>query len=234
MAGQQNKVSKDFKADKGSQYQLQQYINSHESELNGPISNKLGIPIQSIEWKSPLASDSYKEFQDRQFLDALGIAEKLWPELRKFWPKGGPIWDALAIYNGKNGSSGVILVEAKSHLGEMVSTCQAKAESSISLIQESMNRTKEWLEVTTVSDWMTPYYQYSNRLAHLYFLREKGDVQAWLVNVYFLDDPTHDPGMRTDMQKWSNHLAKVSDQMGLDEIAENFKFVKEVFLPSLK
>ena len=37
-------------------------------------------------------------------------------------------------------------------------------------------------------DWSGTFYQYANRLAHLYLLHELNDVDAWLVFVYFVGD----------------------------------------------
>lgn len=42
-----------------------------------------------------LEDDRYREYYDRRHLIALG-REDLWPQLREFWPKRGPQWDALA------------------------------------------------------------------------------------------------------------------------------------------
>ena len=41
-------------------------------------------------------------------------------------------------------------------------------------------------------DWSTRFYQYANRLAHLYFLRELNGFNAYLVFVNFLNDPDLD------------------------------------------
>ena len=37
-------------------------------------------------------------------------------------------------------------------------------------------------------DWSGKFYQYTNRLAHLYYLRIKHGKVAYLVNIYFTGD----------------------------------------------
>ncbi len=42
------------------------------------------------------------------------------------------------------------------------------------------------------------FYQYINRLAHLYLLRVLNKIPAYLVFVYFVNDHTHIPTSRQD------------------------------------
>ena len=53
------------------------------------------------------------------------------------------------------------------------------------------------------TDWSHCFYQYANRLAHLYLLRESNGLDAFLVFVYFVDDrtvPNRDPVSETFAQ----------------------------------
>ena len=82
-------------------------------------------------WVSPIDTEKYREYQDKQFLEKVHCEEH-WSELKDFWPSGGPVWDALATVRGKNGAKGVILLEAKSHVGELKGGgCKAKDSASI-------------------------------------------------------------------------------------------------------
>ena len=138
-------------------------------------------------------------------------------ELRDFWPSGGPVWDALAIVDrsDKPAERGVLLVEAKSYPQEMRSAgMQAKDSRSREKIQRALAQTKEWLGVSADADWAGPYYQYANRLAHLYFFREKVEVPAWLANVCFVNDP-HCP---TAKNEWREGLAEAHEELGLTGI----------------
>jgi len=48
-------------------------------------------------------------------------------------------------------------------------------------------------------------------LAHLLFFREIAGVNAWLANIYFLNDP-HSP---TGLEEWQNRLKKVKKELGI-------------------
>jgi hypothetical protein len=160
----------------------------------------------AIRWVSPLAADNYSEYRDEDFLEIIG-AGHLAPKLRKFWPRGGPCWDALARLDG----GGCVLIEAKSHVPEVNGNGCGASGVSLSLIKSSLARTKEWLGVRPDVDWLGRLYQSANRLAYLYFLREIGKVDAFLVNVYFTGDP-HSP---TTREQWEDGIRTVSEQLGI-------------------
>jgi len=148
------------------------------------------------------------------------------PDLRKFWPRGGPVWDALARveYGEMNTGKGVLLVEAKSHPPEIYgSGCQASPKSR-SKIEEALLLTKRWLGVKEDIDWTGPLYQSANRFAHLYFFREIANVPAWLVNTYFLNDP-HSP---TEYAEWQRVLKEVKTELGISGF--EVPFMADIFL----
>ena len=133
---------------------------------------------------SPLAADMYSEYRDSEFLERVGLGV-LKSRLLEFWPQGGPCWDALARIEG-----GCLLIEAKSHVPEIYGGgCEASPESR-QKIHSALDATKAWLGVSPEVDWAGRLYQSANRYACLYFLREIARVQAFLVNVYFVGDPS--------------------------------------------
>lgn len=137
--------------------------------------------------------------------------------MSEFWPKGGPNWDALAAVEIEKspGGRGVVLVEAKSHPSEIYGGgCQASSPKSLRKIETALLQTKRWLGVSEDADWTGPLYQSANRLAHIYFFREVVGVQAWLVNVYFIND-SHSPTTRED---WSIALSRVKENLRLTGI----------------
>jgi hypothetical protein len=199
------RTDSDGSAHKGSQRQLQDYVNKAPSELNQQIFGAISSLPRSygLRWVSPLKGkaeeEGYQEYSDAKFLIAVRQAELSF-ELQRFWPSGGPSWDALAIvYTG--GLPGVLLVEAKAHPGEIASSCGARDQMSKQKINAGLNATKSWLGVGKRSDWFSQYYQSANRLAHLYFLREIAKVPAWLANIYFVDDATHISTTRVEWDK---------------------------------
>jgi len=193
----------------GSQRQIQIHVNERTSELSHAVAMALRpwkVKETDIRWVSPLAAESYCEYRDEAFLEAIG-AGHLAPRLREFWPRGGPCWDALARLD----SGGCIIVEAKSHVSEVYGNgCGAKGDA-LALIQSSVKRAEDWLGAGPDADWLGRLYQSANRLAHLYFLREVGKVGAYLVNVYF----TGDPHSHTSRQQWDEGIKAVEEELGI-------------------
>jgi hypothetical protein len=183
-------------------------------------------PATKLQWVSPLAENLYREYQDAEFLQRLGLSN-LAPALREFWPEGGPCWDALARVTGCS-AEGVVLVEAKSHASGVQSSCRAENPVSRARIQASLACAKRRLGVSADVDWMEAYYQAANRYAHLIFLRDIG-VQAWLVEVYFLNDK-HFVGAPATEEEWQAVLKNVSTQMGLT--GKSVPFVSKLFVPA--
>ncbi|TAM81592.1 MAG: hypothetical protein EPN47_12655 [Acidobacteria bacterium] len=208
-----SRVNAAGQAYKGSQKHIQAYVNEHEALLSGMVLEKLqsspGIGA-GLTWVSPLKCETYKEYSDQEFLYKLDLGMHA-GALKEFWPKGGPSWDALAKVTGPR-TSGVVLVEAKSHVAELASSCGAADPASRARIEASLACTKRRLGVAPEYDWMGSFYQSANRYAHLLFLRDLG-VQAWLVNIYFVNDhPMNGPATKQD---WENALSDVKRQMGL-------------------
>ena len=81
-------------------------------------------------------------------------------------------------------------------------------------IQQALDDTKKFLRAGKRADWTTCFYQYANRLAHLYLLRELNKLDAALVFVYFVGDTTVPGRKPVSREGWEaandlalNHLA---------------------------
>ena len=173
-------------APRGSQRWLQLAVNRCPEVLDEPITRALDLPPgESIHWLSPLESDGFTEYRDRAFLDLLGVDTPN-RRLEEFWPRGGPVWDGLARTSGGR----CLLVEAKANISEFDSSPTAASEASLFRIKEAIEETRAFLRVRSGADWTRCFYQYANRLAHLYFLRELNGIGAALVFVYFTGDTT--------------------------------------------
>lgn len=208
------------RASKGSQFHLQNLVNDYPEYLNCLIlSNSPSLCTYAAmhpKWVSPLASDNYAEYQDRKFLEAIGFP-KFSHKLADFWPPGGPAWDALATVEGKSGSPGVILLEAKSHILELANpsyACRA-TDKSLEQIKKSLTTVKRELKVKRKIEWLGEYYQYANRIAHLYFLTIIAQVPTWMVFLYFVGDVEHN-GPSTVVE-WTASINQVQDKLGLPE-----------------
>ena len=170
------------KGTKGSLKWIQEVVNIKPSLLDKPVKNFIGADKkQKIEWPSPKSEDDYAEYRDQAFVDLLGI-KLVKTKLKDFWPNRGPQWDAL----GRIGNEAYFLVEAKAHISEIISSSQAKSPKSKTLIKKSLNRTQKYLDLRPNIDLTKDFYQYANRLAHLYLLRVLNDIPAYNAAEYAL------------------------------------------------
>jgi hypothetical protein len=206
---------------RGSLRNIQILVNDVPALLTKLIKEKINIKSELIEWVSPIKADKYAEYRDEDFLEIIGITGLKSP-LSKFWPKNGPQWDAL----GKGSKKEVFLVEAKANIPELLSSCGAKSGKSRKLIQKRLKETQEFLKCKTTIDWTTGFYQYANRIVHLYFLRRLNNINAYLIFIYFVNDTTHIP---TSFQKWQGTLELERKLLGLNNHRYQ-KYIAEVFV----
>ena len=153
---------------RGSQRWLQLAVNRCPNVIDEAIAKAIGLEHgETVQWLSPLESDAFTEYKDDAFLDRLGIGPQ-YRRLEDFWPTRGPVWDGLARTSGGR----YLLIEAKANIPEF-DTCPTGASGgSLHKIRKALDETKGFLRVRSKTDWSECFYQYANRLAHLYFLRE--------------------------------------------------------------
>jgi hypothetical protein len=208
---------------RGSLKDIQVLINKNQDVIDKLLkSNFNDLANEQIIWSSPIEQDDYAEYRDNDFLLKVGLDPKV-IHLDTFWPLRGPQWDALA----KTESGKIVLVEAKANIQEIVSPATRAGEDSKKLIKESLNETKEFLNRTNNIDWTDKFYQYTNRLAHLYFLREKCKKPTFLVNIYFMGDETVS-GPKTK-QEWDEALKDMYTYLGLSQHKLS-KYIANIFI----
>jgi hypothetical protein len=191
-------------ANRGSRRWLQVLVNSRPEMLNDGIGQRLPDLPEDVDWRSPLLEDHYAEYRDQSFLDRLAGSPyyrapiHAQTDLAEFWPRFGPQWDALAVTDRGQ----ILLVEAKAHIPEMVTApSQARGESAVQKIQASLERVKAFVNSKAPIDWSTSFYQYANRLAHLYWMRELNGHDAYLVNLFLINDrEMNGPGSAAEWQ----------------------------------
>ena len=178
-------------ANRGSRKWLQVLVNFRPEMLSDAVAQHLPDLPEDIDWRSPLVEDHYAEYRDQTFLDRLTgsmyFRAPMGPQqgLRDFWPRFGPQWDGLAVTDRGQ----ILLVEAKAHIPEMVAApTQARGESALLKINESLGRVKAFVNSKAPVDWSASFYQYANRLAHLYWMRELNGHDAYLINLFFIND----------------------------------------------
>jgi hypothetical protein len=211
---------------KGSMLQMQLYANEHADVLSAAAAEALRIPV-GIEWVSPREDDSYAEYRDAHFLQALGL-QRFGSRLESFWPRRGPCWDGLGRWSSDSRGTGVVLVEAKSYPDEARSTMSAKAPGSRRMIEEALDSTAERLGLSVRPDaWVEGRYQTANRLAHLHFLREVCGVDAGLLFLLVVNDPTH---VSTSLEAWQQAWTEMRSELGLEAAPPQ---TAAAFLPGL-
>jgi hypothetical protein len=208
---------------KGSQKWIQKLVNEKPKMLNSLVKEQLNLTdTDSITWLSPLAEDGYAEYRDQAFLDLLNI--KL-PNvsLSDFWPARGPVWDGL----GKSDGGNVFLIEAKSHISEVLSPKTGAGVESLRKIKKSLDETKSFLNSTSDHDWTSTFYQYTNRLAHLYLLRMLNEVSAYLVFIYFVNDKEMNGPQSID--EWSGAIKLLHSFLGIGRHKLS-KYIADIFI----
>jgi hypothetical protein len=194
----------------GSQHWLQVLVNDRPDRLTREVVAALGLPAgTAIDWLSPLRSEQCREYSDAAFLERLGVTLTARP-LPSFWPYGGPVWDGL----GKASTGDLLLLEAKAHIAEAVTpSWQANTQASRDLINASLAATKQAFGGRPDADWARCFYQYANRLAHLYLLRQLNALPAHLVFVYFLNDAA--VGGPTTRAEWEGAIKLLRSFLGV-------------------
>jgi len=186
-----------------SEHWLRVAVNEAQSRLNSRIAGVFGWANPDIELLSPVREDDYVEYYDDAFLERLGVSGLRVP-LREFWPAGGPRWDGL----GRTGDGKLILVEAKAYIEEAVDYRSKAGPESLARIGQSLGEAKKAFRSAKDAPWETPFYQYANRLAHLYFLHELNGLDAYLLFLYFSDAPDVPEPSSVDEWKGAARLTK--------------------------
>ena len=137
------------------------------------------------------------------------------------------MWDGLARTSCRR----YLLIEAKANIPEFHSSPTSASEESLPKIREALNKTRKFLKVGSETDWTECFYQYANRLAHLYFLRELNKVDALMVFVYFVGDttvpgrePVSHEGWQTEIELARRCLGKRANCQWMG------KYVADVFI----
>ena len=206
----------------GSLKDIQVLVNKKSDLINIELRKRFKYDI-TVNWVSPIKNDKYSEYRDDDFLKILGI-NKLNIPLNNFWPKRGPQWDALGKSNNK-----YFILEAKANIPELKSSgTQASGEKSIKLIEKSLNDVKKYLNVDSSYNWMEMYYQYTNRIAHLYYLRVLNNLDAFLIFIYFLNDSSvNGPKL---ISEWENEIIELHKNIGLSNNNLLSDYILDIFV----
>ena len=93
------------------------------------------------------------------------------------------MWDALGVTS----ESQAIFIEAKAHIPEAASPATRASAASRELINRSLGEARRFYLPRATAAWDSIFYQYANRLAHHYFLRQVNGTSSLLAFVYFVN-----------------------------------------------
>jgi hypothetical protein len=210
-------------AKKGSQRWLQIAVEERREMIDTQIRSAMKLPPEvSIQWLCPVRGTGFGEYRDEAFLKLLGI-DLPQKQLRAFWPSRGPMWDGLA----RTSRGEIILIEAKAHIPEMVSPSSKATGDSEKQIAAALEQTRRALAPKSKVSWSGIFYQYTNRLAHLYLLRSLNGVRAHLIYVYFTN--ARDVFGPTTREEWEGAIKVMVTYLGLGRHRLG-RFVHHVFI----
>lgn len=225
----------------GSEFHLLRYLGYHRRDLNHSIEQKTGGKV--LDWLEfafgPRRAFPHldAEWKGLDFLDPDAHVRAAWA---KFWPQTGnvPNWDAIGLMQFDSHVE-YLLVEAKGHAAEIKSSCGAKPDGGLRGIQEALRETIEANDLSVdVEKWLSPYYQYANRLAHLHFLLQR-NISSRLIFIYFLGDHWPNEALvskepvfcpKTE-QEWERYLQDMYTHLGLKGVTKLEQRVHRLFLP---
>lgn len=172
-------------ASAGSQKWLQIAVNRRPQLLSAALHRSGALPLRTtVTWYSPLESENFREYRDGAALERAGInTGALKKSLREFWPDGGPVWDGIGITS----EGQPIFLEAKAHIPEAASGGSKASDESLKLIEQSLAQARHFYAPRATATWSKLFYQYANRLAYQYFLRNENEIPSTLVFLYFVN-----------------------------------------------
>jgi hypothetical protein len=211
----------------GSECHLLRYLGRHRQLLNREIQRATDTELG--DWLDFGFDPAKKRFPDAEpigleFLDPSHAARASWGT---FWPNSRRQhnWDAVAITKNE----GYLLIEAKAHVDELLSRCQAKGPSR-EIILRACQATKQSMNIAPERDWLEPYYQMANRLVALHHLRSHG-IQAGLCLIYFTGDCFAGRTCPPTEKEWGPAIQAMNHHLGLAGRSELEHHVHKVFLP---
>jgi hypothetical protein len=210
---------------KGSARHIRWYANQGEVSLTGEIFDAFqtlaAAASSGVRWVSPRPPD-YRELWNERFMQGIGRPD-LMSAFKAFWPHSGtgtPHWDAVGLVDLQGGDTGVVLVEAKSHLVEFdkPSDASTAGELSLATIAQACLEARGFYGVSKSSpDWASAHYQVANRYTHLWWLDQVQGIPTWLVWAFICDDPDWQGtgSVALDKQAWSSRFQQVIGKVGI-------------------
>jgi hypothetical protein len=76
-----------------------------------------------------------------------------------------------------------------------------------------MAEVRDFIRAAKNAEWTSRFYQYGNRLAHLYWLKEKNGIPSYLINIYFYNDIAQKGP--NEIAEWKGAIALLHTYFGI-------------------
>jgi hypothetical protein len=220
----------------GSEWHLLRYLGYHREYLSQRILETTGG--NALHWLDFKFSPANVPLKDDGELSGLEFItdESVRENWKTFWPPRGNAqnWDAVARIQ-VNGTGEWLLVEAKSHLGEIKSSCAAKNPKSLQTILAALQATSHTFsrQPKPIENWLTPFYQYANRLAVLHFLMRECQpaIKARLLFIYFYGENRENAQCPQNEQEWRTAIFQINEWLGVEKSSALADRIHTLFLP---
>jgi len=221
----------------GSEFQLLRFLGHHRHELEGSILRNTKINpdlTYNMDWLD-YPKDKTRKSLDGEYtgIDFLPpkLQKKISENWKKYWPKNGQNWDAILYCSPLVPNSPLedqwIIVEAKAHIKELESPCQAKDKESVKKIESAFEATQHF-NIKPNNSWFKQYYQLANRLAFINFLLDNG-IQCSLLNIYFINGWANKPEKNVlNIGTWKEAINAEYSYLGINNNAK--KYISEIFV----
>jgi len=208
----------------GSQRWLQLAVAKAPDQLHEALAQAGAVrPGEKIEWKAPIAENGFAEPRDNEALRLAGIESLPVRSLATFWPRRGPVWDAVA----RVGQAASLFVEAKAHVAEAASPPSQASPNSLEKIREALSEARSFYAPDSTADWHRVFYQYANRLAHHYLLWKVNGLDSRPVFLQFLN--ARDVSGPTSAAEWEAATKVIHDAPGLPARLEGMEVFHAYF-----
>lgn len=96
------------------------------------------------------------------------------------------------------------------------------------MIERAIQEVRAYLNVSSVVDWTQAFYQYINRICHLYYLIERNGIPAYLINIYFVGDKN--VGGPETADEWRGAITVMKAYLGLNKRHKLSKWMLDMFI----
>ena len=99
-------------------------------------------------------------------------------------------------------------------------------------ILDSLKETQEFMGIKGNRNrpdlWFNAFYQYTNRLAHLYFLRELNKIPTYLIFLDIVNDPDSGNDAVKSVKEWESLVRLVEACLGITPKKPLMKYVHHI------